>query len=54
MTAPARCVYLCFCASKAEKNGFYGVGWFSEGDFFPPGHLSSAALFFMSRVGMLL
>ena len=46
LTAPARRVYLCFCASRrAEKHDFYGVlGGFQKA-IFPPGHLSSAARF---------
>ena len=27
LTAPARCVYLCLCASRAEKHGFFTVCW---------------------------
>ena len=45
MTAPARCVYFCFCASRAEKLGFYGILAGFQKATFPPGHLISAALF---------
>ena len=44
-TAPARCVYLCFCASRAENHDFYGVLAGFEKAICPAGHLSSAALF---------
>ena len=44
-TAPARCVYLCFCASRAEKPDFCGVLAGLEKANFPVGQLSSAALF---------
>ena len=42
---PARCVYLCFCASRAEKHDFYGVLAGFEKAICPAGHLSSTALF---------
>ena len=41
LTAPARCVCVCFAHQEPKAWLLRCVGWFSEGDF-PPGHLSSA------------